>query len=406
MPDVVDNGSFEPLGSLSAISTTDFTVLEHPLFPHYSIRVMKSNFCDGTVPTYTGYVDKEARHLFFYFFESRNDPGTDDVIFWTNGGPGASSAMGLFMELGPCRVTSADNPVGVGFSYADHGEHVDNLIDAGQDITAFTLIFFEHFTDFKGWACHMAGESYSGRYLPVFATAIYEQNAKLKAAGLTPINLKSVMIGNGCTHWPTMITPWYDFQCKNISVLPVSGVSSCVHLKQIVGLNVYDITEPCDGPYEETFCYPIVQNITTFLNRADVRRTLGVNSTVANFTMNNDEVALAFWERRDAMSPTQYYIGALLERGIRVLVYVGANDWLCNWVGNERMTLELEWSRQSEFTARALREWEIGGTPAGLTRNAGPFTFATFFGAGHMAPYNKPEESLELMKRWIKGQEL
>lgn len=48
------------------------------------------------------------------------------------------------------------------------------------------------------------------------------------------------------------------------------------------------------------------------------------------------------------------------------------------------MTLELEWSRQSEFTARPLREWEIEGTPAGLTRNAGPFTFATIFGAGHM----------------------
>ena len=49
---------------------------------------------------YTGYIDVEARHLFFYFFESRRDPDTDDVIFWTNGGPGASSTMGLFMELG------------------------------------------------------------------------------------------------------------------------------------------------------------------------------------------------------------------------------------------------------------------------------------------------------------------
>jgi Serine carboxypeptidase len=35
---------------------------------------------------YTGYIDIEARHLFFYFFESRNDPDKDDVIFWTNGG--------------------------------------------------------------------------------------------------------------------------------------------------------------------------------------------------------------------------------------------------------------------------------------------------------------------------------
>ena len=36
--------------------------------------------------SYTGYIDIGAKHLFFYFFESRNDPDKDDVIFWTNGG--------------------------------------------------------------------------------------------------------------------------------------------------------------------------------------------------------------------------------------------------------------------------------------------------------------------------------
>jgi len=66
--------------------------------------------------SYTGYIDVGAKHLFFYFFESRNDPDKDDVVFWTNGGesapsdcknipeivvgPGGSSAIGLFMELG------------------------------------------------------------------------------------------------------------------------------------------------------------------------------------------------------------------------------------------------------------------------------------------------------------------
>ena len=55
---------------------------------------------------YTGYIDIEARHLFFYFFESRRDPDTDDVIFWTNGGPGGSSSLGLFMELGAWFFTS------------------------------------------------------------------------------------------------------------------------------------------------------------------------------------------------------------------------------------------------------------------------------------------------------------
>ena len=30
--------------------------------------------------------------------------------------------------------------------------------------------------------------------------------------------------------------------------------------------------------------------------------------------------------------PAHYYIAALLERGIRALVYVGATDYICNWV--------------------------------------------------------------------------
>lgn len=49
---------------------------------------------------YTGYIDVEAHHLFWFFFESRGDPDADDVIFWTNGGPGGSGAVGLFSELG------------------------------------------------------------------------------------------------------------------------------------------------------------------------------------------------------------------------------------------------------------------------------------------------------------------
>jgi carboxypeptidase C (cathepsin A) len=38
-----------------------------------------------------------------------------------------------------------------------------------------------------------------GRYLPVFASAVYDGNAALVKAGRKPINLQSVMIGNGIT---------------------------------------------------------------------------------------------------------------------------------------------------------------------------------------------------------------
>lgn len=85
---------------------------------------------------------------------------------------------------GPCRVTSAnstepfpyswnehaniffiDQPVGVGFSYAEYGEYVDNTLDAGDDVAAFMVVFFEHFTQFKGRPVHLTGESYAVKVL-------------------------------------------------------------------------------------------------------------------------------------------------------------------------------------------------------------------------------------------------
>ena len=53
-------------------------------------------------------------------------------------------------------------------------------------------------------------------------------------------------------------------------------------------------------------------------------------------------------------------------------------------MGNERMTLELEWTGQEAFVAEPLRDWSVDGKTAGATRSSGKFTFATIFGAGHM----------------------
>ena len=53
-----------------------------------------------------------------------------------------------------------DQPIGVGFSYAEHGEAVATTEQAAADIAAFVVMFFEHFPQFKGRAFHMAGESY------------------------------------------------------------------------------------------------------------------------------------------------------------------------------------------------------------------------------------------------------
>jgi len=461
--DKFDAGLFSPLGDLNALSVSGFTTLSHPAFPKHSVRVKKSHFCDGKVDAYTGYIDVEARHLFFYFFESRSDPDHDDVIFWTNGGPGGSSGLGLFMENGPCRVVSdnatvynphswnahaniffVDQPIGVGYSYADYGETVTTSQEGGKDIAAFVAIFFEHFSKLKGRGFHMAGESYGGTYIPAFAAAVYDQNAKLIQLGMTPVNLSSILLGNGCTQDATMLPSYYDMQCTNTTVSPISDIATCVRLKQIVprctkwlqeacadsfdrincgaarsfceehlvlgvlasGWNPYNLREKCDGAFAESLCYPIFGQISRYLNTTRIRSTLGVDPAVGDYYFASWDVNAAFESSLDGAFPSQYYIAALLERGIRALVYVGDSDFMCNWIGNERMALDLEWTGQSQYAALPLRKWEVSGEVAGVARSHGPLTFATIAEAGHMVPYDQPVRSLELVRRWLAGEEL
>lgn len=198
---------------------------------------------------FTGYIDVGAKHLFFYYFESRAP--SDDLILWTNGGPGCSSELGLLMELGPCRINPSSNkndppsidfnpfswnnnasiifidqPVGVGFSYADYEEHVGQTEEAAKDVAAFMAIFMETFIRGKRYNVnglveggidshaksenvkfHFAGESYGGRYLPVFGAEVVDMNPRLEKVGIKPIPLKSVMIGNGLTDFFTYVSP-------------------------------------------------------------------------------------------------------------------------------------------------------------------------------------------------------
>lgn len=79
----------------------------------------------------------------------------------------------------------------------------------------------------------------------------------------------------------------------------------------------------------------MLRAINAFLDRPDIRKIIGVDSSLTgNFTTCNMAVNARFNRVGDSMFPTELYLGALLERGVRVLVYVGENDWGCNWVRN------------------------------------------------------------------------
>ncbi|KAI0736660.1 peptidase S10 serine carboxypeptidase [Fomitopsis betulina] len=447
-----------------------FTQLTHTSLAGYDMRVKKTAFCDPSVNVYTGYLDVDygAKHLFFYFFESRRSPILDDVMMWINGGPGCSSSMGLLMELGPCQIDMEgvspngttwnpyswsaeanifflDQPVGVGFSYAEYGETVETTEEAARNVHAFITIFFETFTEFSGRPLHLAGESYAGKYLPVFASYIHDQNRIMNAAGRDVINLQSVLIGNGITDISTLYPGRYEIECGTAALdVPFQTVNTCVRMKMALprcqkamhdncidqfdvigcnaavnfcdselstglwasGRNPYDIskasvTQPCKG----TLCYPENTAIASLLNNPSTRTLLGVTSP-HNFTACSAAVSAGFRTHLDKWGmPAEAHVAGLLARGVRVLLYAGTFDWQCNWVANRMWVDKLAWGRAGEWGRGEWREWEVAGRAAGETKTAGPLTFATVRGAGHMigvflfVPHDKPAEAQAMVSR-------
>ncbi|KAF8317936.1 serine carboxypeptidase [Clavulina sp. PMI_390] len=419
--------------------------------PSHSLRFRPTpSFCDHTVKTFSGYLDAGygSKHFFFYFFESRNDPQTDDIVIWLNGGPGCSSATGLFMELGPCRVTPGgngtewhphswntnanviflDQPIGAGFSYADFGQTLDTTDQAAVDFHAFVALFFEAFPSFQGRPLHIAGESYAGRMIPVFASHIVDMNRKSTANTTAPINLASVLIGNGLTDVVSMVPSYYDMVCTRAG-FPLAPISECVKIQNQLPRCIEWTKASCVDRMDEISCkaardfcmaimYPAlfaternvynlaVVDIEKYLNRPEVRELLGVSPKVPHFQGCNMPLLLTFEEKLDRYHTSPPYVAQLLERGIDVLVYVGKNDFICNHIGNYKWANALEWHGGDAFRKETLQPWVVDGEVAGEAKTVGGFTFATILDAGHMAPYDRPVQTLAMLQRWMADRRL
>lgn len=89
-------------------------------------------------------------------------------------------------------------------------------------------------------------------------------------------------------------------------------------------LKYYDVRKQCKG----SLCYDF-SNMEKFLNQKSVRTALGVGDIefVSCSTAVYDAMQL------DWMRNLEVGIPALLEDGIKMLIYAGEYDLICNWLG-------------------------------------------------------------------------
>nr|XP_043617215.1 serine carboxypeptidase-like [Erigeron canadensis] len=378
--------------------------------------------------------------MFYFFFESRNSEH-DPVVIWLSGGPGCSSELALFYENGPFKIGDnltlvwneygwdqasnilfIDQPTGTGFSYSsDKSDIRHNEQDVSDDLYDFLQAFFAEHPKFVENDFYVTGESYAGHYIPAVAARIHKGN---KAKEGIHINLKGFAIGNGLTDPGIQYNSYIDYaldmgiikksQSKRIKlIVPVceaaiklcgtDGTLSCMaayvvcntifsSITSIAGnINYYDIRKECIG----SLCYDF-SDMETLLNKRFVKEALGVGDI--EFVSCSTTVYQAML--MDWMKNLEVGIPALLEDGIKLLIYAGEYDLICNWLGNSRWVHAMEWNGKEQFNASSEVPFVVSGSEAGLLKNYGPLSFLKVHDAGHMVPMDQPKAALEMLKRW------
>ena len=77
-------------------------------------------------------------------------------------------------------------------------------------------------------------------------------------------------------------------------------------------------------------------------------------------------------------------IPAMLQAGVRVMIYAGTEDFICNWVGNQRWVDSLPWYGKGQWAAAEEQDWTVDGKTAGTVKSVGPLAFVKVEKAGHM----------------------
>jgi carboxypeptidase C (cathepsin A) len=430
---------------LPAVCTADKVI---PSAEHH--RVVTPDFGPENVTQHSGYITingtyEDGTHLFFWMFESRSKPATDPLIVWLTGGPGCSSLLALFTENGPYTVEQnmalkrnpnswnsfanllyIDQPVGTGFSYADSPldyETTEEVI--AQDLYVFMQNFFLLFPQYSRLPFYIMGESYAGHYVPAFAYRTLVGNQKKD--GLFHVNLNGIGIGNGWVdpYIQYAAYPEFAYKYKLIGqaeyVIAKGAASICQELISLGGawgfafeqcqLTMTGIMAAMDinlgyavNPYNwkvacavEPLCYSFDQ-VTQLLNEPAVKKAIGARSDVEwQDCATTPHIALL----GDWITNLDVHIPNLLANNIRVLVYSGMLDFICNYVGGDMWTSNLEWPGKTAFNESPFNNWTVQGKVAGYAKAAKGLTFLEIANAGHLAPMDQPVNTLDMVYRLL-----
>lgn len=225
---------------------------------------------------WTGTIDvTDERRLFFWYFDSRSDPENDPVIIWLNGGPGGSSMMGLFNEMGPCWLEPGasdtvpndfawnnhasllfiDQPAGVGFSSLAEGAPIPKGdIDGAQDFQTFLNIFFaDVFPDKAHLPIHLAAESYGGHYAPTYLDHIIKSRMYDSRSAFQG-DIASLILVNAVVDFAAPSVGAYELLCSDFRGGDIVNETACASIRESAS-ECENLGRSCGLTYDPHECF-------------------------------------------------------------------------------------------------------------------------------------------------------
>ncbi|PON78770.1 Serine carboxypeptidase-like [Parasponia andersonii] len=374
-------------------------------FPFFRCKLTLSTALlpNEALPTKSGYlpVTPTSDSAIFYVFYEAQEPTSPlsqtPLLICLQGGPGCSSMLGNFLELGPCRVNFhkgpdeplvlepnpgswnrifgllfLDSPIGTGFSIASKPEEIPRvLIKVAQHLYEAITPFIDSNPSFKSPQIYRTGESYAGKYAP----AIEYHISKNPEAGAGEASVgggdsdrgRELERGVGGEEQSNGLAPEHD-GCRDSARFNEEG------------------------------------QVQELLRDDDVKRSLGAKRPDV-FEVCSDFVKGVLHE--DVMKSAKYMVESLVrESSTRVLLYQGNFDLKDGVASTEAWVKTLKWEGIEGFLGADREVWKVNGELAGHVQRCGSLTNAVVFGAGHLLPTDKALNSQAMIEDWVLGKGL
>jgi len=261
------------------------------------------------------------------------------------------------------------------------------------------------------------GESYAGKYLPALTHHIWVENQQ---SGNLKINLQGIGMGDG---W---VDPYYqtgsyaeflyahqliddaEYETAEATYeayktlidldlyLPADDVGNIL-LESLVAaagnVDVYDIRYIGGDPTD-----PLGAALQIYLNQPSVQAQMNAGNQTWQMCSNAPGFALLL----DIEQSVANLLPDLLS-SYQVMNYNGNFDLICNYMGTIEWTSNIGWPGQQSYNSATNHTWVVNGKTAGYYKTGGNLTHVVVYNAGHMSPFDQPQNTQAMLYQFIAG---